>query len=176
MRKRIALVMQLFREAGKAVCAMPALLLQPIYVGISFCPLYQSSVLSNRTLSCEREILFSDVSTHWVYSSGVDLLHPLDRERRWHLQKFQGSYSFQEGRSTHCTWAITRVTSQFLFFYVIRSIACDITLINGINLGYKMVQSISVLRGVRILFGLSAYGRRLCRCSMVLHEVRYLVI
>lgn len=34
MRKRIALVMQLFREAGKAVCAMPALLLQPIYVSI----------------------------------------------------------------------------------------------------------------------------------------------
>ncbi|XP_025163675.1 choline transporter-like protein 1, partial [Harpegnathos saltator] len=31
MRKRIALVMQLFREAGKAVCAMPALLFQPIY-------------------------------------------------------------------------------------------------------------------------------------------------
>ncbi|KAF3429136.1 hypothetical protein E2986_03005 [Frieseomelitta varia] len=31
MRKRIALVMQLFREAGKAVYAMPALLLQPIY-------------------------------------------------------------------------------------------------------------------------------------------------
>lgn len=35
MRKRIALVMQLFREAGKAVYAMPALLLQPIYVNIS---------------------------------------------------------------------------------------------------------------------------------------------
>lgn len=32
MRKRIALVMQLFREAGKAVYSMPALLLQPIYV------------------------------------------------------------------------------------------------------------------------------------------------
>ncbi|KAI4494036.1 hypothetical protein M0802_009303 [Mischocyttarus mexicanus] len=31
MRKRIALVMQLFREAGKAVYSMPALLLQPIY-------------------------------------------------------------------------------------------------------------------------------------------------
>ncbi|XP_072754368.1 choline transporter-like protein 1 isoform X1 [Anoplolepis gracilipes] len=31
MRKRIELVMQLFREAGKAVCAMPALLFQPIY-------------------------------------------------------------------------------------------------------------------------------------------------
>lgn len=31
MRKRIALVMQLFREAGKAVASMPALLLQPIY-------------------------------------------------------------------------------------------------------------------------------------------------
>ncbi|XP_043283777.1 choline transporter-like protein 1 isoform X2 [Venturia canescens] len=40
MRKRIALVVQLFREAGKAVYAMPALLLQPIYtyllVGLSF--------------------------------------------------------------------------------------------------------------------------------------------
>lgn len=34
MRKRIALVVQLFREAGKAVYAMPALLLQPIYVRI----------------------------------------------------------------------------------------------------------------------------------------------
>lgn len=32
MRKRIALVAQLFREAGKAVYAMPAILLQPIYV------------------------------------------------------------------------------------------------------------------------------------------------
>ncbi|KAK2586916.1 hypothetical protein KPH14_009848 [Odynerus spinipes] len=31
MRKRIALVMQLFREAGKAVSSMPALLLQPVY-------------------------------------------------------------------------------------------------------------------------------------------------
>ncbi|XP_020286444.1 choline transporter-like protein 1 isoform X2 [Pseudomyrmex gracilis] len=31
MRKRIQLVMQLFREAGKAVSAMPALLFQPIY-------------------------------------------------------------------------------------------------------------------------------------------------
>ncbi|XP_066581084.1 choline transporter-like protein 1 isoform X2 [Prorops nasuta] len=31
MRKRIALVMQLFREAGKAVYSMPVLLLQPIY-------------------------------------------------------------------------------------------------------------------------------------------------
>lgn len=31
MRKRIALVVQLFREAGKAVYSMPALLLQPIY-------------------------------------------------------------------------------------------------------------------------------------------------
>ncbi|KAH0946358.1 hypothetical protein HN011_009602 [Eciton burchellii] len=30
MRKRIELVMQLFREAGKAVCAMPVLLFQPI--------------------------------------------------------------------------------------------------------------------------------------------------
>lgn len=35
MRTRIELVMQLFREAGKAVCAMPALLFQPIYVSIS---------------------------------------------------------------------------------------------------------------------------------------------
>lgn len=32
MRKRIALVMQLFHEAGKAVYAMPVLLLQPVYV------------------------------------------------------------------------------------------------------------------------------------------------
>lgn len=32
MRKRIALVVQLFKEAGKAVYSMPALLLQPIYV------------------------------------------------------------------------------------------------------------------------------------------------
>ncbi|XP_026830120.1 choline transporter-like protein 1 isoform X2 [Ooceraea biroi] len=31
MRKRIQLVMQLFREAGKAVCAMPVLLFQPIF-------------------------------------------------------------------------------------------------------------------------------------------------
>ncbi|XP_067207426.1 choline transporter-like protein 1 isoform X2 [Linepithema humile] len=31
MRKRIELVMQLFREAGKAVGAMPALLFQPVY-------------------------------------------------------------------------------------------------------------------------------------------------
>ncbi|XP_015587340.1 choline transporter-like protein 1 isoform X2 [Cephus cinctus] len=31
MRRRIALVLQLFREAGKAVYSMPALLLQPIY-------------------------------------------------------------------------------------------------------------------------------------------------
>ncbi|XP_043802926.1 choline transporter-like protein 1 isoform X2 [Apis laboriosa] len=41
MRKRIALVMQLFREAGKAVYAMPVLLLQPIYtyllIGITVC-------------------------------------------------------------------------------------------------------------------------------------------
>ncbi|XP_076684764.1 choline transporter-like protein 1 isoform X2 [Andrena cerasifolii] len=41
MRKRIALVMQLFREAGKAVYAMPALLLQPIYtyllIGFTVC-------------------------------------------------------------------------------------------------------------------------------------------
>ncbi|CAK9832448.1 Choline transporter-like protein 1 [Anthophora retusa] len=41
MRKRIALVMQLFREAGKAVYAMPALLLQPIYtyllIGLTVC-------------------------------------------------------------------------------------------------------------------------------------------
>ncbi|XP_054015045.1 choline transporter-like protein 1 isoform X2 [Hylaeus anthracinus] len=41
MRKRIALVMQLFREAGKAVYAMPALLLQPIYtyllIGLAVC-------------------------------------------------------------------------------------------------------------------------------------------
>ncbi|XP_034942044.1 choline transporter-like protein 1 isoform X2 [Chelonus insularis] len=40
MRKRIALVAQLFREAGKAVYSMPALLLQPIYtyifIGLSF--------------------------------------------------------------------------------------------------------------------------------------------
>ena len=32
MRKRIALVVQLFKEAGKAVYFMPALFLQPIYV------------------------------------------------------------------------------------------------------------------------------------------------
>lgn len=32
MRKRIALVMQLFHEAGKAVYTMPVLLLQPVYV------------------------------------------------------------------------------------------------------------------------------------------------
>ena len=32
MRKRIALVIQLFKEAGKAVHSMPVLLLQPIYV------------------------------------------------------------------------------------------------------------------------------------------------
>ncbi|XP_076639514.1 choline transporter-like protein 1 isoform X2 [Colletes latitarsis] len=41
MRKRIALVMQLFREAGKAVYAMPVLLLQPIYtyllIGFTVC-------------------------------------------------------------------------------------------------------------------------------------------
>ncbi|XP_015431429.1 PREDICTED: choline transporter-like protein 1 isoform X1 [Dufourea novaeangliae] len=41
MRKRIALVMQLFREAGKAVYAMPVLLLQPIYtyllIGLTVC-------------------------------------------------------------------------------------------------------------------------------------------
>lgn len=41
MRKRIALVMQLFREAGKAVYAMPALLLQPVYtyllIGFTVC-------------------------------------------------------------------------------------------------------------------------------------------
>lgn len=41
MRKRIALVMQLFREAGKAVYAMPVLLLQPIYtyllMGLAVC-------------------------------------------------------------------------------------------------------------------------------------------
>lgn len=41
MRKRIALVMQLFREAGKAVYSMPALLLQPIYtyllIGLTVC-------------------------------------------------------------------------------------------------------------------------------------------
>jgi solute carrier family 44 protein 1 (choline transporter-like protein) len=35
MRKRIELVMQLFREAGKAVCAMPVLLFQPILVSIN---------------------------------------------------------------------------------------------------------------------------------------------
>ncbi|XP_076171666.1 choline transporter-like protein 1 isoform X2 [Ptiloglossa arizonensis] len=41
MRKRIALVMQLFREAGKAVYSMPALLLQPVYtyllIGLTVC-------------------------------------------------------------------------------------------------------------------------------------------
>ncbi|XP_076246590.1 choline transporter-like protein 1 isoform X2 [Calliopsis andreniformis] len=41
MRKRIALVIQLFREAGKAVYAMPVLLLQPIYtyllIGFTVC-------------------------------------------------------------------------------------------------------------------------------------------
>lgn len=41
MRKRIALVMQLFREAGKAVYAMPVLLLQPVYtyllIGLTVC-------------------------------------------------------------------------------------------------------------------------------------------
>ncbi|XP_026670427.1 choline transporter-like protein 1 isoform X2 [Ceratina calcarata] len=41
MRKRIALVMQLFREAGKAVYSMPVLLLQPIYtyllIGLTVC-------------------------------------------------------------------------------------------------------------------------------------------
>jgi len=41
MRKRIELVMQLFREAGKAVCAMPVLLFQPILVSINqFCFLF----------------------------------------------------------------------------------------------------------------------------------------
>ncbi|XP_033307400.1 choline transporter-like protein 1 [Bombus bifarius] len=41
MRKRIALVMQLFHEAGKAVYAMPVLLLQPVYtyllIGLTVC-------------------------------------------------------------------------------------------------------------------------------------------
>lgn len=41
MRKRIALVMQLFREAGKAVYSMPVLLLQPVYtyllIGLTVC-------------------------------------------------------------------------------------------------------------------------------------------
>lgn len=32
MRKRIQLVVQLFREAGKAVTSMPVLLLQPVLV------------------------------------------------------------------------------------------------------------------------------------------------
>ena len=34
LRKRIALVVQLFKEAGKAVQAMPLLILQPLWVSI----------------------------------------------------------------------------------------------------------------------------------------------
>ena len=36
MRKRIQLVVQLFREAGKAIASMPILLLQPILVSDHF--------------------------------------------------------------------------------------------------------------------------------------------
>lgn len=53
---------------------------------------------------------------------------------------------------------------------------CDIVLIIGIYLGDKMVQSVSVFRPVRILLGLPAHGRRWCRRTLVLHEVRRVVI
>lgn len=41
MRKRIKLVVQLFKEAGKAVSAMPLIIFQPILVSILFVKLKQ---------------------------------------------------------------------------------------------------------------------------------------
>ncbi|KAF7993255.1 hypothetical protein HCN44_006315 [Aphidius gifuensis] len=53
LRKRIALVIQLFHEAGKAVYSMPALLLQPVYtyilIGVSFIGLWMTSLWIENT-------------------------------------------------------------------------------------------------------------------------------
>lgn len=44
MRKRIQLVIQLFKEAGKAVAAMPLLLFQPVIVRMTYkCIFYMRS-------------------------------------------------------------------------------------------------------------------------------------
>lgn len=84
--------MQLFREAGKAVCAMPALLFQPIYVSIYLHSItiddyisvsYRRFMSTNRILAnAKYSRLFSDVSAHRIHDDGVDLLYAMDRERR----------------------------------------------------------------------------------------------
>lgn len=51
-----------------------------------------------------------------------------------------------------------------------------IFLINEIDLGDEMVQSVPIFCGLRILHGLSAHGRRLRRSPMVFYEVRCLAI
>lgn len=74
--------MQLFREAGKAVYSMPALLLQPIYVNIFFINFYE--FIEVRPI--EKKIIVStDVPAHWPEHVRLDLLHALDRKRRYHL-------------------------------------------------------------------------------------------
>ena len=47
LRKRIALVVQLFKEAGKAVQAMPLLILQPLWVSIKHLDTTQSSAINS---------------------------------------------------------------------------------------------------------------------------------
>lgn len=60
--------MQLFREAGKAVCAMPALLFQPIYVStyISIQLLSMITSVSHIVVSCQ-QIEFSQMWFILIY-------------------------------------------------------------------------------------------------------------
>lgn len=82
MRKRIALVMQLFREAGKAVCAMPALLFQPIYVS-TFQSSYTRAVFHfAKEKNVNAKSYFPDVFADRPHDDRVDLFNAVDRERR----------------------------------------------------------------------------------------------
>jgi len=64
----------------------------------------------------------------------------------------------------------------WLLFNLLNYIAfVPLFIINGFNLGNKVVQSVFILRGMWILFGLPAYGCCLRCCSMVLYKVRFLI-
>lgn len=80
MRKRIALVIQLFRESGKALYAMPALLLQPIYVSV-----FLRAVLLNFQVKTYIYIFFfhfADLYFGWTNNGWLDLSVDVDREFR----------------------------------------------------------------------------------------------
>lgn len=96
--------MQLFREAGKAVGAMPALLFQPVYVSTTLSAdcIDKSDIVS---LWCKRKKnlhFFLDVSAYRIHGGGVGLLHAVDRKRRRYLHEQEETHSFQEGRATCC--------------------------------------------------------------------------